>query len=315
MGTGTQDVYTPTEQATVSNGRPDVSLVLANDVRNSLLADPAIMMRMRTESTSDLGLPVLDIRRDSPNEESARNAMSVLTRPYKPGAWMPGSPTNVFDAIDGHYLNGNHDGQIGRADIDRYLMTSGVPFADRTVGLSDQDKAALQWLSNNWDSPEVKALRHGNQYLSAADLASYNRTPAGQPVPNPDTAKPNDPARANEPGRPGTSQQQNDGVRRQLREGTYSVDENDPNRNAQSDHTDLFEKGKTKIWADRGQGGRDIGYTWQDPKTGAYVGFKFNPNEEGGRWELYNGDKFLGKAKDVHLTDKGLSVDGNILPI
>jgi hypothetical protein len=243
-------------------------------------------------------LPPLEIVRDTPNQERVQGAMKVLATPYKPGSWMPGTPTDVFEAIDGHYLNANrNDGLIGKADIDTYLKTSGVPFMDRTIGLSDQDKAALQWLSNNWDSPEVKELRRGNPYLSIADIKAYNSTPAGQPVPD---ARPGD----SEPVDARPAKQPEVFSHKQLRPGIYDL-----RTNAESDHNDEWVKGETKVFVDRGQGGREIGYTFKD-SNGEYVGWKFNPDVEGGRWEKYNGNKFLSSAKDVRMTEKGLQVDG-----
>lgn len=288
------------EAAAANGGRLDVSEALSPYVLSAQQAGPraADLLYMKS-GVGSVDLPPLEIVRDTPNQERVQDAMKVLTTPYKPGAWMPGTPADVFEAIDGHYLNSNrNDGLIGKADIDTYLKTSGVPFMDRTVGLSDHDKAALQWLSNNWDSPEVKALRRGSPYLSIADLKAYNHTPAGQPVPD---ARPGDstPVDAKPTKQPDVFSPQ------QRRGGIYDL-----KTNAESDHNDEWVKGDTKVWVDRGQGGREIGYTFKDPE-GNYVGWKFNPDVEGGRWEKYNGNKFLGSAKDVRMTEKGLQVDGN----
>jgi len=287
------------EAAAANQGRADVSEALSPYVLSVQQAGPraADLLYMRAGAGS-VDLPPLEIVRDTPNQERVQDAMKVLTTPYKPGAWMPGTPTDVFEAIDGHYLNANrNDGLIGKADIDTYLKTSGVPFMDRTVGLSDPDKAALQWLSNNWDSPEVKALRRGNPYLSIADLKAYNNTPAGQPVPD---ARPGDSA----PVAAGSAQPPDVFSPKQLRTGIYDL-----KTNAESDHTHEWAKGQTKVWGDKGQGETFIGYTFKD-SNGDYVGWKFNPDVEGGRWEKYNGNKFLGSAKDVRMTEKGLQVDG-----
>lgn len=304
-----QPVATPeavtAPDATVRNqSRNDASDALAASAyqlalqQNGPRASEYIHMNIRS---GELNLPSLEIVGDTPNQQNARDAMKILTRPYESGSFLAGKFTNVLDAIDGHLLNGKHDGQIGKDDIDRFLNST-APFINRTGGLSQQEKTSLQWLSNNWDSPEVKALRHGRPYLSQDDLAAYNRTPAGRPVQDPQDGRSAD-ARPSQP---------QVGVRSQLREGTYSVDPNDPNRNDEADHTDLWSDGNSKIWADRGQGGRDIGYTYVDPVDGHYKGWKFNKEEEGGRWELYDGSTMLAKAKNVYLTEKGLSIDGKI---
>ncbi len=222
-------------------------------------------------------------------------------------------PFTTFDAIDKYRENGGKgDGLIGKRDIDTYLnaWSWGNPIPEAT-------RAGLKWLSDHWDDKDVKALRGGGDHFSKEDLIKN--------LPN--LLEPKRPEQPNERNRDSDDPRRNGGGRKKdegylnvqtLRPGSYSTDAEDPNRNAESDHTHRWTNGKIEYFIDVNGPGKDIGYTWKG-KDGHYMGWKLNSSysaEEGGpRWELYDGTTVRKSVKpDQFKMDerRGLIVDGKV---
>lgn len=98
-------------------------------------------------------------------DSNERNWTKALLTGDKNGAW-------INDAIDiANQWGSSPDGEISKNDLNKFLEDAAKnPNSPVHASMSDNQRQTLQYLKDNWDSPEVKAFRNdGNINLN--DLA------------------------------------------------------------------------------------------------------------------------------------------------